>query len=212
MRVLHIDSSIRKERSVSRMLSQLLIDQLSKAIDITIDRLDLTETPPAHITQDFQNALRTKESQRTVEQVKSLAESKDLIDRVKECDLMIMGVSMYNFSIPSTLKTFIDNIVISGQAFISDENGDRGLISGVKGVVINSRGGKYTEDEGTADFDFVVPYLQSILGYIGITDLTCIKAEPTQYYGPEAKEQAIVQATEEVIRTVVDLKLKNVAL
>ncbi|MBV6647482.1 MAG: NAD(P)H-dependent oxidoreductase [Cyclobacteriaceae bacterium] len=212
MRVLHIDSSIRKERSVSRMLSQLLVDQVSNALEVTIDRLDLADNPPAHITQDFQNALRIRKADRTNDQVALLEESKNLVDRVKNCDLMVIGVSMYNFSIPSTLKTFIDNIVISGQTFVSDENGDKGLVSGVKAIVINSRGGKYTEDEGTAHFDFVVPYLQSVLGYIGITDLTCIKAEPTQYYGPEAKEQAVAQATEEVIREVVDLKHKNTAL
>ena len=208
MKVLHINSSMRKERSVSRMLSQLLVDQVSKALEISVDRLDLADNPPAHITQDFQNALRTKESDRTNEQVALLEESKSLINRVKNCDLMVIGVSMYNFSIPSTLKTFIDNIVISGQTFISGENGDKGLVSGVKAVVISSRGGKYNEEEGTAHFDFVVPYLQSILGYIGITELTCIKAEPTQYYGPGAKEQAIAKATEEVIKTVVNLRLK----
>ncbi len=211
MRVLHIDSSMRKERSVSRMLSQFLVDRVSGAHEITIDRLDLTENPPPHITQGFQNALRTKESDRTAEQIELLAESSSLIKRIKNCELMVIGVPMYNFSIPSALKTFIDHIVIFGQTFTSDENGDSGLLSGVKAIVINSRGGKYTKEEGTAHFDFVVPYLTSILEYIGITVLTCIKAEPTQYYGPEAKEMAVEKAKKEIIHTVAHLRFKSAA-
>ena len=208
MRVLHIDSSMRKERSVSRMLTQLFIDELSGSAGVRIDRLDLAENPPRHITQDFQDALRTRESNRTDTQIELLSESNSLINRLRKCEVMVMGISMYNFSIPSTLKTFLDNIVISGQTFMSDENGDRGLLSGIKAIVINARGGRYDDDEGTTQLDFVVPYIKCILAYIGITDITCIKAGPTQFYGPEAKKLAIETAKEQVIQTVADMRLK----
>ena len=211
MKVLHIDTSLRENKSVSRELTQFFLDQLAAKTKISVDRLDLAKSVPGHMTQQFLDALFTPETNRNPEQLRALSKSEKLIARLFASDLLLIGIPMYNFSIPSHFKTFIDNVVVSGKTFVSDENGDRGLVTGKKAVVITTKGGLYNSEE-TSSMDFVSPYVKTVLAFIGILDITLIDVQPTLYYGPEEEVSAIEAARNRVIETVENLKTKQALL
>jgi len=104
---------------------------------------------------------------------------------------------MYNFSIPSQLKGWIDRVVVAGRTFKYDENGVEGLLKGKKLYIASSRGGFYTGDSPFARLDHQESYLAAMLGFIGLTDLTIIRAEGINL-GEEAKATAIFKARAEI--------------
>ena len=201
LKVLHIDCSLRKEQSLSRDLSKTVVDQLSQKREITVDRLDLAVNNPGHITQLYAEAMYMPYGQHNEEMLKELSVSDTLVDRLVNAELVVIGTPMYNFGIPSNLKSYIDHIVRSGRTFKADESGFHGLLNNKKLVVVNSRGGAYA-DEALAGLDHVVPYLTTIFNFIGITDVSFIPVEPTAFYGDEAKQQAVIKAME-MIKSIV---------
>ena len=108
-----------------------------------------------------------------------------------EADVLVIGVPMYNFSVPSTLKAWIDHIMRAGVTFKYDEKGPKGLVQGKKVYLAVASGGIYSEGPMKA-YDFVTPYLQTVLGFIGLTDITIIRAEGTSI--PDKKEFALETA------------------
>jgi FMN-dependent NADH-azoreductase len=121
----------------------------------------------------------TPEASRTVAQSKALAASDSLIKDLEQADEYVFGVPMHNFSIPSTLKLWIDQIVRAGKTFSYGETGPKGLLTGKKATLLLASGGEYGKGSAMASFDFVTPYLQKVLGFIGITDVTVIAASGT---------------------------------
>ena len=197
MKVLHIDCSLRNEGSISRELSQLFINKLREKQTIEIDRLDLAIDPPPHISQDYAHAMYIPIDQHTPEVIQELDLSNKLVDRLFEADIIILGTPMYNFGVPSNLKSYIDHIVRSGRTFEMSETGYSGKVHEKRVVVLNSRGGTYSEKE-TRGMDFVQPYLQLIFGFIGITNVSFINIEPTAFYGEDAKNAAVERAKEKI--------------
>jgi FMN-dependent NADH-azoreductase len=122
----------------------------------------------------------TPEASRTLDQTKTLAASDSLIDDLKQADEYVFGVPMHNFSIPSTLKLWIDQIVRAGKTFsYGAATGPKGLLTGKKATLLLASGGEYGKGSAMASFDFVTPYLEKVLGFIGITDVTIITAGGT---------------------------------
>lgn len=195
MKVFHIDASLRTTSSVSRAMSQSFIDHLKEKKELVVNRLDLAVERPDHITQIYAEAMYTPYGQYNPVQAKELELSDAWIDRLIEADLVLIGTPTYNFTIPSTLKTFFDLTVRSGRTFLYGETGFEGQLTNKKAVVINSRGLPYTE-ENTRGNDHVTPYLTTILGFIGITDVSFVHIGPT-FLDNQTTERAKAQAQEQ---------------
>jgi len=175
MKLLHIDSSARAS-SVSRKLTARFAEEWTKNHlegEVIYRDLATTELPP--IT-DHWGATYVDEAKHTHAQRSYLSTSDSLIEELLAADTVVIGAPMYNFSISSLLKAWIDQIVRRGKTVNFEPQGPSGLLQGKKAIVITSRGGSYEQDSSAAPFDFQEPYLRAILGFIGL-DVTFIHAE-----------------------------------
>jgi len=176
MKLLQIDSSARLS-SVTRQLTARFVEEWKKGHPGgEVTQRDLSKTVLPHITDDWGGTF-LESSKLTPEQRKYLATSDDLIEEVQAADTIVIGVPMYNFAIPSSLKAWIDQVVRMGKTFAYGPNGRHGLLGEKKVVVITSRGGAYEKGTPAEKFDFQEPYLRHILGFVGVTDVTFIHAE-----------------------------------
>jgi len=178
--LLKLDSSPMGERSVSRKLTSRFTDSWLKAHPggLVITR-DLTGLSLPVVDGSWVGAAYTPEEARTPEQKKVLAVSEALIAELKQADEYVFGVPMHNFSIPSTLKLWIDQVVRNGKTFAYSSSGPAGLLTSKKATLLIASGGTYDPDTAQASLNFVTPYLRAVFGFIGITDLTIIAAEGT---------------------------------
>jgi FMN-dependent NADH-azoreductase len=168
------------ERSISRKLTADFTRTWFKAhpgSKVVTRDLSLLDLPP--IDAFWVAAAYTPEEARTEEQKKALAVSESLIADLKNGDEYVFGVPMHNFGIPSTLKLWIDQVVRAGKTFSYTAKGPVGLLAGKKATILVASGGVYEQGSGMASFNFVAPYLQTVFGFIGITDLTIISAGGT---------------------------------
>ena len=204
MNVLHINTSLRNEDSTSRELSQQFVDKLKEKKSINVKTLDLAEEPIPHINQEYAKAMYLPLEQHSEKENNTLMLSNTLVDQLFRTDLVVLATPMYNFGIPSVLKSYIDHISRAGRTFIADETGFHGQLKHLTMVLINSCGGAY-DTESTAEMDFVKPYLKSICGFLGITNVHYISIEPTTFYGSEAKEKAIADAKNVIEKTIKQL-------
>lgn len=178
--LLKLDSSPMGERSVSRKLTEKFADTWRRAHpDGTIIECDLTTLNLGVINGLWVGAAYTPEASRTREQAGVLSVSDALIAELHEADEYVFGVPMHNFGIPSTLKLWIDQIMRVGKTFSYGADGPKGLLTGKKATVLLATGGVYSQGTAMAALDFVTPYLRTVLGFIGITDVTVITAEGT---------------------------------
>jgi FMN-dependent NADH-azoreductase len=176
MKLLRIDSSARTA-SVTRQLTARAAEEWKENNpdgDVIHRDLSAIEIPP--ITDDW-SATHLDPSKLSPGQRSYLSTSDQLIDELRAADTIVIGAPMYNFSISSPLKAWIDQIVRIGKTFGSGPNGPRGLLEMKKVIVITARGGAYEKGTAREAFDFQEPYLRHILGFIGLTDVTFIHAE-----------------------------------
>jgi FMN-dependent NADH-azoreductase len=175
--VLHINSSIRNQDSISRKLTHEFLAQwkANKPNDVIIER-DVNANPLPHLTEAMFGAFITAPEARTSAQTELVKVSDTLIDEMFAADVLVIGAPMYNFSVPSTLKAWIDHVARAGRTFKYTENGPVGLLTGKKAYVVTATGGFYSEGAFKA-YDFLNTYLRSVLGFIGITDVTFVQAE-----------------------------------
>ncbi len=122
--------------------------------------------------------------------------SNTLIAEIKAQDVIVIGAPMYNFGIPSTLKSYLDHVLRAGETFRYTANGPEGLLTGKKAIVVMASGGKYDEAPAAA-MDFVRPYLKAVLGFVGITDVQFVNVQGVAF-GPEARTAAIEAAKQAV--------------
>jgi FMN-dependent NADH-azoreductase len=176
MKLLQIDSSGRSI-SVTRKLTAKFAEEWKKS-DPTgeVIHRDLAATAFPLITDDW-GATFLDASKLTPEQRLYLATSDQLIEELQSADTVVIGAPMYNFSIPAPLKAWIDQVVRMGKTFGHGANGPQGLLGRKNVVVITSRGGAYEKGSARRGFDFQEPYLQHILRFIGLTDITFVHAE-----------------------------------
>ncbi|MBP2831096.1 NAD(P)H-dependent oxidoreductase [Aquimarina sp. U1-2] len=209
MKILHIDSSIRGDRSVSRQLTKYTCDLIKESSNVEIDYLDLSVDTPNHINQQFMDAQHTPVDELSIKQHQLLSESNTLIERLENADIYVVGLPMYNFTFPSSFKTFLDNVMVSGKTFKSDETGEEGLLKNKKAIIISSSGGMYNTSP-TEAYNCLSPLITACFGYIGITDITPIKTEATAFYGPEKKAKSIIQSRKDLERAVNKLTKEKV--
>ena len=187
--VLVLTSSVLGETSVSNQLVRDTVSRLrSQDPSLRVVTRDLGGSPIAHLTLDAATALRGAEPANAA-QAAAQALSDELIAEIKAADIVVIGAPMYNFGISSTLKTWFDYVLRAGVTFRYGENGPEGLLKGKRAIVIESRGGLYSQGPAQV-MDAQEPHLRTLLGFIGITDVTFIRAEKLAF-GPEAREQAI---------------------
>lgn len=135
---------------------------------------DLAVEAPRPIDAEWVQAAYTPEAARQTTQQLALAQSDQFLAELEQADEYAIGVAMHNFSIPSVLKLWIDQVVRSGRSFAYGENGPQGLLQGKKATVLVASGGAYAPGTPLAAFDFIAPYLRTVLGFIGITDVTFV--------------------------------------
>jgi FMN-dependent NADH-azoreductase len=177
-KILQLNSSIMGAQSYSRKLGNAIIEKIQeKYPETTVEQLDLVESNIPHLTPETLQAMFTPQENQTEETKQQLDLSDKLVKQLFDADIIVIGAPLINRTIHSSLKAWIDHITRRGITFgYSKEGLPIGFVSGKKIYVAMSSGGIYTDEQGRAN-DFVVPYLQSFLGFLGMTDLTVFRAE-----------------------------------
>ncbi|MDZ8064979.1 MAG: FMN-dependent NADH-azoreductase [Nostoc sp. DedQUE08] len=175
--ILHIDSSPRGERSHSRELSKEFVSAWKAAHpEDAIAYRDLGHYPVPHVDEAWIAAAFSPPETHTPELTEALKISDELVNEFLAADRYVFGVPMYNFNIPSTFKAYIDQIVRINRTVALDAQGFKGLVEGKKAVIITARGGDFSPTSPFVAYDFQEPYLRTIFGFIGITDIQFINA------------------------------------
>lgn len=196
MNILHIDASASDSAtSHTRRLSSDLVAQLKSANPgARIVHRDLVVDQLPHVDMTIRHAW-TAESTEDAKLAETLSRSKTLVDELKAADVVVVGSPMYNFTVPSTLKAWIDHVAIAGQTFSYTAEGPRGLLAGKVYLVLSS-GGIYSQGAFAA-YDHLSTYLKAIFNFLGIRDVEVIRAEGIAY-GPEQDQAAMASATREI--------------
>lgn len=193
MKLLHIDASILGGNSVSRQLSAAAVERLRKTIpDLDVTYRDISATPLSHLTGEHLAAAHgaTPETPAVRD---DLAASAAALEDFLAADVVVIGAPMYNFTIPSQLKAWIDRILVAGKTFKYSEKGVEGLAGNKRVIVAVSRGGFYGADTPAAAGEHLETYLRWVFGFIGITNVEIIAADGVQV-GPEQREKALAGA------------------
>ncbi|WJM98722.1 FMN-dependent NADH-azoreductase [Pseudomonas defluvii] len=173
-RVLIIESSARQHDSISRQLTRDFIAQWQSAHPTdAITVRDLAANPVPHLDETLLGGWMKPQEQRSAEELKALQRSNELTDELLAADVLVMAAPMYNFTIPSTLKAWLDHVLRAGITFKYTETGPQGLLTGKRAYVLTARGGIHA---GGAS-DHQEPYLRQVMAFIGIHDVTFIHAE-----------------------------------
>lgn len=195
MQLLHIDSSALGGQSVSRQLTADIVRQwTAEHAGTTVEYLDLATDAPSHLNVDSlgfrmgPNGAGLSEVQK-----RENAISERLVSQFLAADVVVVGAPMYNFSIPSQLKAWIDRLAQAGRTFTYTEKGPQGLAGGKTVIVASSRGGVYSSNPALAGLDHQESYLKTIFGFFGITDVRFVRAEGVAM-GDAAKAQALADA------------------
>lgn len=187
--ILLINSSISGDKGHSAQLAQQFIARLPEG-SFNLDTLDLNATPVPHLEMAEMAAWMTPAKQRSSEQQRLAAISDDIIARIKAADVIVLGVPMYNFGIPSQLKALLDRVARAGITFKYTEQGPVGLLDDKPVVIFAARGGIY---QGTG-LDSQTPFLQTFFNFVGLKDLHFVYAEGLNM-GTDAQQAALTAAT-----------------
>ena len=199
MKVLHVDASILGESSISRQLSAAIVERLRTAHpDLAVTYYDLGAEPIGHLTGEHLAAARGELAESASLQ-RDVARGRQALEDFLGADIVVIGAPMYNFSVSSQLKAWIDRLAVAGKTFRYSPNGVQGLAAGKKVIVASSRGGFYGPDTPTAFLDHQETYLRGIFGFFGITDITLVRAEGVNV-SAEQRKAAIAAATAEAAR------------
>jgi FMN-dependent NADH-azoreductase len=190
MNVLHLDSGL-FEQSVSRQLSAQIVDRLRRVHPgLQVIHRDLTKAELPHLSAELLTAGAAAADQRSAAQQTELALAEQLQQEFFNADILVIGAPMYNFGIPTQLKAWFDRILKAGVTFRYTEQGPQGMAGGRQVIIASARGGVYGDD---APADFQESYLRALFGFIGIDDVTVIRAEGVNM-GEAAKAQALAGA------------------
>ena len=190
MKILQVNSSARSGGSHSTRLASAIAERVrGENPRATLTVRDLSRAPHPELDEFALGALFTVPEQRTAEQSARVALDDVLIAEIQAADVVVLGVPMYNFGVPSQLKNWIDAISRARVTFQYTDKGPEGLLKGKKVFVALARGGTYRNTPG----DSQVPYLKTILGFLGMTDVQFVYAEGLAL-GSEAEQQALASA------------------
>ncbi len=195
MKLLHIDSSPLAGQSVSRQLTREIVDRwLARHPGTVVEHLDLAAEPPRHLDQDSLGfRLGIDAAGLTEAQRRENCLSEQLVSQFLAADVVVIGAPMYNFTVPSQLKAWIDRIAQAGRTFRYTADGPEGLAGGKTVIVASSRGGVYS----TAPVDHHEGYLRMVLGFMGVTDVRIVRAEGLGM-GEEPRAQALASARRDI--------------
>ncbi len=175
--ILYLNSSVRSTGSISRQLSGEFIEKLKAAHPgANVVTRDLAANPLPHLSEAMVGAYFTPPEQRSEEQKQLIKTSDEVVAELLAADVVVVGAPMYNFSVSSTLKSWIDHVARAGVTFKYTETGPVGLVHGKKFVIFTSRAGVYSSGPAQA-LDFQETYLRGVLGFLGITDVSFVSAE-----------------------------------
>jgi len=176
-KLLYLNSSVRNTGSVSRLLSSEFVTKWKAANPTaSVIERDLASHPVPHLTEQMMGAYFTPADQRSDEQISTVKLSDDLVAELLAADMIVIGAPMYNFSVSSTLKAWIDHVARAGLTFTYGANGPEGLVTGKKVVIFTSRGGVYSTGPAKA-MDFHETYLRAALGFLGLSEITFVHSE-----------------------------------
>lgn len=199
-RVLVLNSSLSGEASASRALVQSVVQGL-EGPGVAIITRDLGADPIPHLTPETVNTVRGADPV-TPAQIEARALSDSLIDELKSADVLVIGAPMYNFAIPTGLKAWFDHVLRAGVTFRYSEAGPEGLVTGKKAIVVLARRGLYSEGPATA-LDSQEPHLRTLLGFMGVTDVTFVRAEKLGF-GPAVRDQVMDEARAQIAGLIDD--------
>ncbi|MFC6639467.1 FMN-dependent NADH-azoreductase [Sulfitobacter sp. JBTF-M27] len=189
MTILRIDSSANTETSVTRDLTDKIVATLGKTSVIT---RDLAISPLPQITHTWTKAREVPKAERSDAQRAALAQSDALIEELRAAETLVIGLPVYNFSVPAALKAWIDLIARAGETFRYTENGPEGLLSGKRAILAVASGGTPVG----SDIDFATGYMRHVLGFIGITDVSIVAADKLAFNPEETIADAHQQIKE----------------
>lgn len=202
--ILHIDSSPRGDRSISRSFSKEFITGWKAAHSSdSITYRDLGHHPVPHVDEAWIVAAYSPPDQHSPELTEAIRLSNELIDEFLAADRYVFGIPMYNLNVPSTFKAYIDQIVRVGRTFAVGANGYEGLVHGKKLLIITAQGGSFRPGSPTAAYNFHEPYLRGIFGFVGVTDVTFIYADGLNL-GDEARANSLTEAEAAVKAAIVN--------
>ncbi|MFZ3125227.1 MAG: NAD(P)H-dependent oxidoreductase [Acidovorax sp.] len=198
MQLLHIDSAITGANSVSRQLTAQIVEAYKASHPGTqVSHLDLVASAPAHFTMDAM-ALRTGQTEGLSEaQKRENAVTGQLVSQFLAADVVVIGAPLYNFSIPTQLKAWIDRIAQPGRTFQYTANGPEGLVKGKTVFIASTRGGVYSTSEFGQAMEHQESYLKVVLGFFGVTDIRIVRAEGLAM-GDAAKAAALESAAQAI--------------
>ena len=198
MNLLHIDASILGDNSVSRKVSAAIVGRLAQAtpgLDVTYR--DLTAAPLPHLSGDHLAAVRG-----AVPEAPAIGEdvlaSQKVLQEFLAADIVVIGAPMYNFTIPSQLKAWIDRILVAGKTFRYTAQGPEGLAGNKRVIIAVSRGGFYGPGTPAAAAEHLETYLRTVFGFVGVKALEFIAAEGVNV-GPEQREKSIAGALQAAV-------------
>jgi FMN-dependent NADH-azoreductase len=197
MNLLHLDSSVLGANSASRALSaDIVARQVALHPGINVVRRDLSTDAALHLSSHHLAAWQGAAVEDAALGL-DLAKGGAYLDELLAADIIVIGAPMYNFSIPSQLKAWIDRVVVAGKTFRYGANGAEGLLTNRKVFIASSRGNVYSAGSPAAALEHHESYLTGVLSFIGLTDVSIVRAEGLAF-GPEAKEAAMLKARENI--------------
>ena len=197
MQLLHIDSAITGDQSVSRQLTASTVAAwVASHPGTQVQYLDLAKDAPSHLSAESLG-FRTGQAAATEVERRENALSEALVSQFLAADVVVIGAPFYNFTIPTQFKAWIDRLAQVGRTFKYTEKGPVGLAGGKTVIVALSRGGVYSTSEGGRAMEHQESYLQTIFGFFGVTDVRFVRAEGVGM-GPEARAKALETAESEI--------------
>ncbi|SHN37706.1 FMN-dependent NADH-azoreductase [Rhizobacter sp. OV335] len=197
MQLLHLDSSALGAASVSRRLSaEIVARQRALHPDIRVTYRDLAADPALHL-MGAHMAIRAGASNADATIAADLVKGNAYLDDLLAADIVVIGAPMYNFSIPTPLKSWVDRIAVAGKTFRYTATGPVGLLKGKKAFIASARGSVYPVGTPAAANEHQESYLIGLLSFLGLTDVMVVRAEGLAF-GPEAKEAAVASALEDI--------------
>jgi FMN-dependent NADH-azoreductase len=196
-KLLHIDSSVLGPHSVSRQLSAAIVERLRQTTpNLDITYRDLAATPLAHLS-GAQLAVAQGASNPDPSVQQEVATSQAVLAEFLAADIVVLGAPMYNFTLSSQLKSWIDRIIVAGKTFKYGAQGAEGLAGHKRVIVAMSRGGFYGAGSPAAALEHLETYLRGVLGFIGVTQPEFIRADGLQA-GAEHREKGLASALQAV--------------
>jgi FMN-dependent NADH-azoreductase len=207
MKLLQVDSSILGTHSVSRQLTtEITAAWVASHSGTTVEHLDLALNTPTHFSADSIGIKTGLQAEPTDAQRRENAVSEQLVSQFLAADVIVLGAPLYNFTVPTQLKAWIDRLAQIGRTFKYTDKGPVGLAGGKTVIVASTRGGMYSTSEGGEAMEHQESYLKVIFGFFGITDVRIVRAEGLAM-GEGAKAAALTTARAQIEVAVEDAEI-----